>query len=294
MPNLYCKVHRLKNALSWTWEEYIQALDGLGGSRIDEKTLRGLFRNPHRKASQQVREKIEALHNLHFQSPFPRDVECLLALYQNINRCSVHATLNDDRLLLLEYIKIQLQPNISDGDELRKCRLLWLIADIHFDQIALLRTPSQKVAMRVHQDKAIEYYSLAIGCIERHNVHAPEAVQSLYLYKLHQNILAALLNAIEPEKRFQDANVLQYLDESDFFEESISVLDQEPYIWPVARNGLRFSSISKNLERSSEFFARLTQSNQKFKDIEYQPLGYPAIKDSSEFRWAIEHLNLST
>lgn len=129
--------------------------------------------------------------------------------------------------------------------------------------------------------------------LEQYNKGAKDkAVSEFVLYKLRQNILACYLNAVAPEQRENDEQVQYYLVHSDFLVQSERVLKQEPYLWVVARNGLRFASLLKSKAYCDRFFSLLVASSAYFEDLAYTPQGYPAISESKEFSWACDNLSL--
>ena len=145
--------------------------------------------------------------------------------------------------------------------------------------------------MLANQEQAVQHYKQAITLLEQYNKSSKDkAVSEFILYKLRQNILACYLNAVAPEQREGDENVLHYLEHSDFMAQSERVLAQEPYLWVVARNGLRFASLLKSYEYCERFYSLLVTSSRYFANLEYTPQGYPAISESKEFSWACENL----
>lgn len=289
MSNLYSKIHRLK-AQGWTWEQFHSEIEQLYPAGLEEKTLKAHFKYPHRKASRHVKKTIETLHRKYFPSPFPDDVEALMRVYSNLVTCTKHTSTDQDIADLNLYVTGALQQ--PQGDNLlRPARQQWLLANIHFDQLPSLRTGSQAKLLAHTQQKAIKHYSTALSLLIEHNDggNSP-SVSEFMLYKLRQNILACHLNILPAEQRFKDESVLKYLKDSDFLPRSKVVMNEEPYQWVVARNGLRFSSITENKTDSLWFFEALVNASQYFQDLKYQPLGYPAIIDSPEFSWSIKNV----
>ncbi len=285
MANLYSKVHRLKS-LGWTWQHFLQQIDSIYPAGIDEKTLFSLYRNPHRKASSHISKLITTLHEREFPSPFPKETESLLSLY---NR-RIFSDNHKDNIQDIEDLLCFVQEDVKYGSVLRRARIHWLIGDIHLDQIPNFRNNGQSDLLKQAKDNALIHYQncyqLLLQVTDQH------AIDSFTLYKVKQNMLACYLNSLHAADRYHDQSLLQYLDKTDFINASKAVLKKEPYQWIIARNGLRFSAITKNLNDCKFFFDALISSNKAFRDPHYKPLGAPAIKQSEQFSWAIKQLSL--
>ncbi len=289
MANLYSKIHRLK-ALGWTWEQFLTEIGQQHPAGLEEKTLKALYRQPHRKAPRHASELIEAVHNQYFPSPFPADVEALMRVYANLMQCNKHGSTDSDVADLRLFLDGVME-RTEKQEYLRLARLHWLQANMHFDQLPALRTGSRKSLLETTQQRAIDHYQQSLELIEQHSEAVDRTkVSEFTLYKLRQNILVCYLNIVAPEQRFEDEAVLKHLQESDFLPRSKVVMEEEPYQWVVARNGLRFSSITRNEEDCRWFYQALVKANKSFAKLEYVPLAYPAISDSPEFAWAIEQV----
>jgi len=288
MPNLFSKIHRLKSQ-GWTWDKFLSELDLIYPGGMDEKTLKSHYRQPHKRSTSHTQQLIETLHKQYFPSPFPADIDALMRVYNNMLACPKHTTTELDITDLQVFLNAQLvEPCRSI---LRTARLHWLTANTYFDGLAELRSLGKSDRMLVSQRLAVENYQHAITLLEQYNNSAEgKAVSEFILYKLRQNILACYLNAVAPEQRENDEQVLHYLAHSDFLVQSERVLEQEPYLWVVARNGLRFASLLKSKAYCDRFFSLLVTSSAYFEDLAYSPLGYPAISESKEFSWACENL----
>ena len=258
-------------------------------SGIDEKTLKSHYRQPHKRSTSHTQQLIETLHEKYFSTPFPNDIEALMRLYNNLIDCSKHASKESDIDDLQLFLNTQVQQPSSSL--LRLARLHWLLANTYFDRLPELRTGSKRGQLLDNQQEAIKHFKHAIILIDKHNQQAPDnRVTEYVLYKVRQNILACYLNAVDPEQRENDEKVLDYLTHSDFLVQSEKVLQQEPYLWVVARNGLRFSSLLKSKAHCEYFFKQLITASQYFLELTYKPQGYPAISESKEFSWACEHV----
>lgn len=284
MPNLFCKVHRLK-AQGWTWDHFLLELEQVYAGGVDEKTLKSHYRQPHKRSASHTQQLIETLHKQCFPSPFPDDAEALMRVYNNLISCQKHATKAADIADLRVFLSTEVEG--ENKPLLRSARLSWLLANTYFDCVGEYRQAGKSTALLACQQDAIHYYQQAIALIEQHNQQdAVDKVSEFVLYKVRQNILACYLNAVEPEQRESDQQVLNYLSHSDFLAQSERVLAQEPYLWVVARNGLRFGSLLKSRKHCQRFFGLLVTSSAYFEDLAYSPLGYPAISESKEFEWA--------
>lgn len=290
MPNLFSKIHRLKSQ-GWTWDQFLSELDLIYPGGMDEKTLKSHYRQPHKGSTSHTQQLIETLHKQYFPSPFPVDIDALMRVYNNLLACPKHLAVEHDIADLQVFLNAQiLEPCRS---VLRTARLHWLTANTYFDNLAELRSVGKKDRMLVCQQQAVQHYEQAVSLLEAYNNDADDhAISEFILYKLRQNILACYLNAVPPEQRESDRQVLYYLSHSDFLAQTERVLKQEPYLWVVARNGLRFASLLKSKEYCDRFFSLLVASSAYFEDLTYAPQGYPAISESKEFFWACENLSL--
>jgi len=294
MPQIFTQIHRLKCQPGWTWDHFLTEIDRLFPAGLDEKTLYAHYRQPHRKAKQHVARVINQLHERCFPNPFPQEVEQLIQLYNHLYQHREEAAQDQAIDNLAAFVAAQLQQP-GETDALRRARLWWLLGNVHFDRIALFRKYRGLGNVLTQRDEAIEDYLQAMFEINRHNELLQKEgggnpLSEFTLYKVHQNILACYLNAVEPEKRYTDRALLTYLTESDFFVRSHNVLDEEPYQWVVARNGLRFSSLTQDDTMAQQFFRRLAIASPYFLALDYEPLGYPAIVNSPEFEWVVENL----
>lgn len=165
-----------------------------------------------------------------------------------------------------------------------------MTANIAFDQIPQARA-GRKTRLQQLKQQATDHYQKALDLITQHNQTSASPVSEFIQYKARQNILGSYLNSVPAPERFKNQEVLSYLTESDFLPASKRVLQQEPFQWIVARNGLRFSSITQQAKLCQDFFSLLVSANKHFQDLTYKPLGYPAICDSAEFQWGIDNIN---
>lgn len=288
MANLFSKINRLKSQ-GWTWDKFLFEIEQQFPAGLEEKTLKAHSKQPHRKSTWYVEQVIHTLHNNAFPSPFPSDVEGIMRVYSNLFKCNKHTSKDQDIIDLSLFIKEVIEQSRHEP-LLRRARLHWLYANIHFDQLSSLRNSHHKHQLHVTQQTAIEHYNDSLKLMDEHikNENQPNLTE-FTLYKAQQNVLACYLNVVQSEQRFNDVNVLRYLKQSDFIPRSMMVMVNEPYQWVVARNGLRFSSITKNKANCVWFFDSLIKSSKFFSDLTYKPLGYPAIADSPEFNWAISN-----
>ena len=278
MANLYSKIHRLK-AQGWTWDEFLHQISLIYPPGIDEKTLYGLYRQPHRKASRHIRQVLEQLHDKFFPSPYPASAEVLMAVYNRMVKNPKHPDLGADQQALSEFLDTAQQ----HGYALYRARLYWLSGNIKLDQLGLLRKNGKHQLLEATREAALNNYRRSLELSLNY-----DQVDSFTLYKLRQNMLACYLNALTPEQRSQSDSLLNYLHDCDFINASKQVLLDEPYQWLPARNGLRFSSLVENSEDCRWFYAALCSANKAFRDLNYAPENTPAIAVSKEFQWALE------
>jgi hypothetical protein len=288
MSNLYSKIHRLK-AQGWTWDFFLQQIELIYPPGIDEKTLYGLYRNPHRKANSHISNVLLTLHNQYFPSPFPVDTQSILAVYNSIIGCKNHQNKSND----IKDFLIFLDHSTRYGGSLRKARLHWVIGDIHLDLLPELRNNGLIAKLTDHKEKALENYQICKHLLQQTNqndVKDQVTIDRFTFYKLEQNMLACYLNSLAVSDRYNDPLVKKYLTDSNFIQSSKAVLSIEPYQWIIARNGLRFSSLNTHLDDCIFFYQALVNANKAFLDFSYIPNGAPAISNSPEFNWALDRI----
>ena len=290
MATVFNKIHRLKNQEGWTWDHFLCEVDKLYPSGLDEKTLYSHFRHPHKKPNSQLTRIINQLHDQYFPDPFPEEINRLLRLYNNLIGCKRHQYVERD-IQDLEFFLQQQFLRESPEDYLRIARINWLLGNISFDRIPSLRDSAVSDALDASKSTAIQHYQVSVSAIEQYNhCHEGSMVGPSYLYKARHNILACYLNAVPKAQRGQDKDVLQYLRESSYIENSKSTLEAEPFQWRIARNGLRFSSLIEDERNVSYFFEALVKTSKRFLDLDYEPLDAAAISKGSDFQWAIRHV----
>lgn len=252
---------------------------------MDEKTLYAHYRAPHRQATQHITAIINKLHEQVFPNPFPVDAEALLAMYNRVQGSRKHSTRDADIDSLEIFVQAQcaLEP---DERRLRRARLSWLLGNIAFDRLANLRDSGQRDLLARNKANAITAYEKALVNLEYCNTHG-QPLDAFLIYKLRQNILACYLNAVHENKRDSDPEIKKYLVASDYLAQSRSMLEQEPFQWMIARNGLRFCSLLQDGKGVKDFFDRLVIAYKGFEDLSYSPLSQPSLRDSESFRWAI-------
>ena len=286
MANLYSKIHRLK-AQGWTWDEFLHQISLIYSPGIDEKTLYGLYRHPHRKASRHIRQILEQLHDKCFPSPFPASAEALINLYNRQVNNPKQPDLATDQLALSAYLR----EACKYGPLLYRARLYWLSANIELDQLSVFRKNGKHQQLESAQQQGINDYRSSLSLLEE-ATHTPGLnanIDAFTLYKLRQNMLACYLNALAPEQRSESETLLEYLLACDFIASTKQALKAEPFQWLLARNGLRFSSLTRNIKDCQWFYKALCTANKAFTDLHYSPENTPSIANSIEFRWAIEN-----
>lgn len=289
MTTVFNQIHRLKLQPGWTWDHFLTEVDKIHAGGIDEKTLYGHYRQPHKKPTSHVSNLINQLHTKYFPDPFPEEINRLMSLYNNLVKCKKYLTLDKD-IEDLQYFLCEQLKRENDKDLLRIARITWLLGNIHFDRIPSLRDNGKRQQLNEAQQQAIHYYQTSVTAIERHNQQNKEAVGTRYLYKARHNILACYLNAVAQEKRSSDTDVLRYLSQSNYIPESKISLQVEPFQWSIARNGLRFSSLVRNAEDVKYFFTALIGVSDQFINLDYKPLNYGSISAGVDFQWAVKHV----
>jgi hypothetical protein len=305
MPSTYNKIHRLK-AQGWTWPNFLAQIEQASVHSIDEKTLYSNFRLPHRKPNKLLEETISLLHETFFPSPFPKEVEGLITLYNHLNSAKNLRTQEEDIELLERFVLAEIQQPESNPDSeaelkakpesesepknehsLRYARLCWLAANMAFDRIAYCRDNGLATKLAENQMSALKWFQQAKLAIEHCKQSQGINVEPFVIYKLTQNKLACYLNGLPSANRL-DNNVLKgYIEDSGYIAETKTMLELEPFQWGIARNGLRFSSLLNNAQDCEYFFRALVIANKHFLDCDYQLPGGLSINQSDDFQWAL-------
>jgi len=292
MPSTYNKIHRLKSQ-GWTWPEFLAEIAQVSVHSIDEKTLYSNFRLPHRKPNRLLEETINQLHEKYFPSPFPKEVEGLITLYNHLVSAKNYRTQDDDIELLKQFVWAELEQDQPQYD-LRYSRLAWLAANIEFDRIAYCRDNGLVEKLADSQKSALKWFQQAKRAI----VHCKQSLQiniePFVIYKLTQNMLACYLNAIPSSNRLDNEDLKRFIDSSDYIAETKQMLALEPFQWGIARNGLRFSSLLKDADDCEYFFRALVTANKHFADLNYQLPGLLSIAESDDFKWTLGIINNKT
>jgi hypothetical protein len=293
MPSTYNKIHRLK-AQGWTWPEFLAQIEQVSVHSIDEKTLYSNFRLPHRKPNKLLEETISLLHETFFPSPFPKEVEGLITLYNHLNSAKNLRTQEEDIELLERFVLAEIQqPDSKPESEpsLRYARLCWLAANIAFDRIAYCRDNGLATKLAENQMSALKWFQQAKLAIEHCKQSQGINVEPFVIYKLTQNKLACYLNGLPSANRLDNHVLKGYIEGSGYIAETKSMLELEPFQWGIARNGLRFSSLLNNAQDCEYFFRALVTANKHFLDCDYQLPGGLSINQSDDFQWALTVIN---
>ncbi len=295
MPSTHNKIHRLKSQ-GWTWPEFLAEIEHISVHSIDEKTLYSNFRLPHRKPNQLLEEIINQLHEKYFPSPFPKEVEGLITLYNHLVSAKNYRTQEDDIELLNRFVLAELQQDNPLYD-LRYARLAWLAANIAFDRISYSRENALLEKLAQNQKSALTWFHQSKQAI----IHCKQSlnfnIEPFVIYKLTQNMLACHLNALPSSNRLDNRDLISFIDSSDYISDTKHMLEREPFQWGIARNGLRFSSLLKNTDDCEYFYRALVIANKHFLDLDYQLPEALSIRESDDFQWAlsiIEDKNLTT
>jgi hypothetical protein len=293
MPSTYNKIHRLK-AQGWTWPEFLAQIEQASVHSIDEKTLYSNFRLPHRKPNKLLEETISLLHETFFPSPFPKEVEGLITLYNHLNSAKNLRTQEEDIELLERFVLAEIQqPDSKPESEpsLRYARLCWLAANIAFDRIAYCRDNGLATKLAENQMSALKWFQQAKLAIEHCKQSQGINVEPFVIYKLTQNKLACYLNGLPSANRLDNHVLKGYIEGSGYIAETKNMLELEPFQWGIARNGLRFSSLLNNAQDCEYFFRALVTANKHFLDCDYQLPGRLSINQSDDFQWALTVIN---
>ncbi|ARU54578.1 MAG: hypothetical protein MI864_07330 [Pseudomonadales bacterium] len=277
MPSTFNKIHRLKRL--WTWEQFIEQYE-VGP---DIKTLKANYRFPHLKPSKNTVAVIDRLHEQSFPSPFPREIDGLMDIYDCLFGQDQDPASSDRIQKLEQFIQFELEVCQSEHF-LREVRLNWLLGDIYFDRIMTLRNAGFWSRLQDAQSQAITLYQRAIRLLEEKS-----DLNEVVIYKLRQNILGAYLNGARRQGHWiEDEPTRNYLQQSDFMAKTKEVLALEPFNWNIARNGLRFASLLEDELNVMYFFKCLVNVSELFVDMDYKPLDTPALAKSPDFHWAIQ------
>ena len=287
MPSTYNKIHRLK-AQGWTWPEFLAQIEQVSVHSIDEKTLYSNFRLPHRKPNKLLEETISLLHETFFPSPFPKEVEGLITLYNHLNSAKNLRTQEEDIELLERFVLAEIQqPEPESKKGLRYARLCWLAANMAFDRIAYCRDNGLTTKLAENQQAALKWFQQAKLAIEHCKQSQGINVEPFVIYKLTQNKLACYLNGLPSANRLDNHVLKGYIEDSGYIAETKTMLELEPFQWGIARNGLRFSSLLNNAQDCEYFFSALVTANKHFLDCDYQLPGGLSLNQSDDFQWAL-------
>ncbi len=297
MPSTYNKIHRLKSQ-GWTWPKFLAEIAQVSVHSIDEKTLYSNFRLPHRKPNQLLEETINVLHEKYFPSPFPKEVEGLITLYNHLVGAKNYRTQDNDIELLKQFVWAELERDQLQQDQqdlprydLRYSRLAWLAANIEFDRIAYCRDNGLVEKLILSQKSALKWFQQAKYSIIQCQQSLQVKIEPFVIYKLTQNMLACYLNAIPSSNRLDNEDLKCFIDSSDYIAETKQMLELEPFQWGIARNGLRFSSLLKDADDCEYFYRALLTANKHFADLNYQLPGLLSIAESDDFNWALGIIN---
>lgn len=278
MTTTFNKIHRLKRL--WTWEVFVAQYD----QGPDIKTLKANYKHPHHQPNKNTVEVISALHEREFPHPFPAEVEGLLDLYDYLSQHNGDLSQDQNILRLERFVDFELAR--SSTDDARSARLWWLLGDIRFDHCLRQRKRNQFQAMQTAKRAAITAYEQALAILERTGL-----AELVIRYKLRQNILACYLNTSKQRGVWTgDADTLHYLQASDFMEKTKQLLEDEPFQWIIARNGLRFASLLQQEADAKYFFKALLRASPLFADPDYVPNQAPSLRSSKDFAWCFDKL----
>jgi hypothetical protein len=285
MPSTYNKLHRLKSQ-GWTWPEFMTEIERISAHSIDEKTLYSNFRLPHRKPNKQLKETISILHEEYFPSPFPKEVEGLITLYNHLASAKNYRTQENDIELLEHFVLTELQQDKPQYD-LRYSRLAWLAANIAFDRLPYCRDNSLSEKLAENQKAALKWFLEAKRAIAHCKQSLGIKIEEFVTYKLTQNMLASYLNALPSPNRLNNDDLRGFIKSSNYIDETKHMLELEPFQWSIARNGLRFSSLLQRADDCEYFYRALVIANKHFLAFDYQLPGTSSIGESDDFQWAL-------
>lgn len=281
MTSTYNKINRLK-AQGWTWEEFLRQLDEVSPAQIDLKTLKANAKDPHREPNGQLISSINLLHDNIFPSPYPKESEAFMSLYNHLHSSQAA---NSAVYSFAEILRVRIS-SIQDPLSILKARLIWLEGNIQYDRISSLRDQAKGQEVEQSREQAIRYYYQACEILNHNREELPYPYGLTEEYKLLNNIIGCNLNAIPPLQRSKDKQLHKLISDSNILLLSQELLDKEPFQWQVARNALRFSSLQQNKEAVIMFYERLAKSSKRFDNIHYEPAGYPSIAESQDFTFA--------
>lgn len=269
-----------------TWEKLGREIAAsMPGNKLSiaRNTLRSLQNNPSYKPGQELAKAINTLHSHYFPSPFPEGVNALL------NTCRLlmnDQSRNDENLFHLENIERhvveQLQSPIPS--ELLACRLHWIAGNINQFQMRRARIVSpQESAIEDFQTRAIFHYRAAARLIDAKDLSQEK-------FKVLHNIFVCYVNAVPEIKRNNNNQLIEQLSEIPYLEVAESIIQDEPFQWQTARNGMLFSSITKNRQGVTLFYEGMVKANSNFSDLSYSPKHLDPIANDKSLRWALENV----
>src|SRR5690606_21260576 len=172
----------------------------------------------------------------------------MMDLYDHLHRHNGDLSQDEQIQRLEQFVRFELEHCFAE--DARTARLLWLLGDMYFDRCLRHRNRNQMQLMQAARRDAIDAYERALGILSRTG-----AASLAIRYKLRQNILACYLNTSRQRGVWTgDEDTLRYLRESEFLGRTQELLEDEPFQWNIARNGLRFASLLQQEAEVVYFF----------------------------------------
>jgi len=291
MASIYNKIHRLKQQPGWDWQRFQDEINSVDPDGISLKLLQNYYRSPHKKPTLHVVQIIEFLHRECFPSPFPDEFDRLMHVYRELKMSRRFVTKEKDTQDLKRHVE-QLLLTLKETEYLGQACLHWLLGNIEFDRIAAHAEQHEKDKVSISKEAALQHYQLVLDSLALHNCKHPEsAVSEHHIYRAHYNMVACFLNTI-PDDAYtsHDEATLKYVRESGYLDHCRTAIAEEPFQWSIARNGLRFSSLLKDVEEVKCFFNLLLEIHPKFIDLSYEPYNQLSVSVMEDYRWAIKNV----
>lgn len=268
--------------LGLTWKTLGEEIGHAQGSGkpVARNTLRALHRMPHYNPGKTLITALATVHSIHCPSPYPKGVNALMSTVRLLMQ--EHET-NRQLLNNIELHVIELLCN-SQHPALTSCRLNWILGNINQFRMRAARLGKRRSSdILRYQHNAIKHFTSALDFIDAHQL-------PLEHYKLIHNLFVCHVNAVPEIERSNNTVLTEQLLKIPYLESAHQALEQEPFQWQTARNGLLYASITANRQAVASFFELLVRANALFSDLEYRPLGTDSIREDKSLKWAASHV----
>lgn len=273
MLSLYERTQEIRQATGWSLER-IGAETGLGMSTIGR-----ILRIPGYTGNSTSRSLIVQLHEEVVRSPFPRYTDTLFNHYdvwkEQLSKRDFTGIQRTLETLLCNHRNLE-------ENTLEACRLQWLLGHIEYDRSFYLRQDPVRSAAR-----ALEWYNKALAVLETQS----DKRLNQEKYKLQQCLVSTQYNSCESGKRAESPKIRAWLTQMDYLDLVKTVLQEVPWNWMVARNGLVAASILHEYKSCLFFWQALHTAHKRFRDPHFRPCNdHQAIAEDPDLAWFTKHI----